>query len=130
MPCLSLDAVVGVRRDDDAYGTGEAVDEAEAEAELGGWWLGLGSKKVGERGAGQELQTWYGKAGGDSGADSPTCMACRGLGVMRFKSPWTGEDVLLCLVRVGREGEWRVKSAAGCLRDSRKSGKRANASLV
>lgn len=34
MPALSLDTVVGVRGDDDAYGTGEAVDEAEAEAEL------------------------------------------------------------------------------------------------
>ncbi len=32
VPGLSL----GVRRDDDAYGTGEAVDEAEAERNWGG----------------------------------------------------------------------------------------------
>ncbi|KAB5511438.1 hypothetical protein GE09DRAFT_1232583 [Coniochaeta sp. 2T2.1] len=51
VPGLSL----GVRRDDDAYGTGEAVYKAEAEAELG-VVVSLGSKKVGERGGGRELQ--------------------------------------------------------------------------
>lgn len=72
VPGLSFE----VQRDDDAHGTGQARDEAAAEAELG-VVVGTGSRKLGERGGGRELQIWYGKAGGDSGADSLTCMVCR-----------------------------------------------------
>lgn len=67
------------------------------------------------------MHTWYGTAGDDSGADAPTCVACRALVANighgfsisaqprlrrnAVQSACTGEHVLSCLVRVGKEVE-------------------------